>query len=163
MSTIRDEMVEYAETFAANVTPQGTRSMSMRDLTERLEKPLAEIPLLEATADTLRKLLSRLFFETPLRPLKNFLNGTWLEHPLHPVLTDIPIGGWTTALALDLAALLFGVKRIGKASAIATGVGTAGGVASVVTGLMDFMDLEKHDLVMARGHGASNLSATTIF
>jgi hypothetical protein len=24
------------------------------------------------------------------RQLKNFLHGTWLGHPLHPVLTDIP-------------------------------------------------------------------------
>lgn len=26
------------------------------------------------------------------RKLKNFLHGTWLGHPLHPVITDIPIG-----------------------------------------------------------------------
>src|SRR5579859_2400661 len=25
---------------------------------------------------------------------KNFLNGTWLGHPLHPVITDVPIGAW---------------------------------------------------------------------
>jgi hypothetical protein len=35
------------------------------------------------------------------RQVKNFLHGTWLGHPLHPVLTDVPIGAWTTALALD--------------------------------------------------------------
>lgn len=33
--------------------------------------------------------------------VKNFLHGTWLGHPLHPVLTDVPIGAWTAALALD--------------------------------------------------------------
>lgn len=32
---------------------------------------------------------------------KNALHGVWLGHPLHPVLTDVPIGAWTTALALD--------------------------------------------------------------
>src|SRR5256885_9173110 len=33
--------------------------------------------------------------------VKNFLHGTWLGHPLHPVLTDLPIGAWTTALVFD--------------------------------------------------------------
>jgi nitrite reductase/ring-hydroxylating ferredoxin subunit len=27
--------------------------------------------------------------------VKNFLYGTWLGHPLHPVLTDVPMGAWT--------------------------------------------------------------------
>ena len=25
---------------------------------------------------------------------KNLLNGVWLGHPLHPALTDVPIGAW---------------------------------------------------------------------
>lgn len=33
--------------------------------------------------------------------LKNALHGVWLHHPLHPVLTDIPIGAWSTTVALD--------------------------------------------------------------
>jgi hypothetical protein len=32
---------------------------------------------------------------------KNALHGVWLGHPLHPVFTDVPIGAWTTALALS--------------------------------------------------------------
>ena len=35
------------------------------------------------------------------RAAKNALHGVWLGHPLHPVLTDVPIGAWTTALAFD--------------------------------------------------------------
>lgn len=33
---------------------------------------------------------------------RGFLHGVWLGHPFHPLLTDIPIGAWTTALVLDL-------------------------------------------------------------
>ena len=33
--------------------------------------------------------------------LKNLLHGTWLGHPLHPVITDVPIGAWTAAAVLD--------------------------------------------------------------
>jgi hypothetical protein len=31
----------------------------------------------------------------------NALHGVWLGHPLHPVLTDLPIGSWTVAAVLD--------------------------------------------------------------
>src|SRR5476649_213166 len=43
-----------------------------------------------------------------LGPAKDFLHGKWLGHALHPVLTDIPIGAWTTALALDAVQMLTG-------------------------------------------------------
>ena len=39
-----------------------------------------------------------------LQQAKNALHGVWLGHPLHPVFTDLPIGAWTTALALDVSA-----------------------------------------------------------
>ncbi len=39
----------------------------------------------------------------PIRPVKDFLNGTWLGHPLHAALTDLPIGGLGVAVLLDLA------------------------------------------------------------
>src|SRR4051812_7591315 len=28
------------------------------------------------------------------RRVKNWLNGVWLDHPLHPALTDFTIGAW---------------------------------------------------------------------
>ena len=34
-------------------------------------------------------------------PIRNFLDGVWLGAPLHPALTDVPVGAWTTALLLD--------------------------------------------------------------
>ena len=33
----------------------------------------------------------------PIRTLVDILHGTWLGHPLHPVLTDVTIGAWTQA------------------------------------------------------------------
>ena len=44
--------------------------------------------------------LSALF--RPIRPLKDFLNGTWLGHPLHAAATDIPIGTLLLTVVLDL-------------------------------------------------------------
>src|SRR5579884_3759278 len=69
------------------------------------------------------------------RQLKNALHGVWLGHPLHPVLTDIPVGAWTTALALDCAANDDGAMQ--RASTFAMGVGLAGALGAAVTGLTD--------------------------
>jgi len=38
----------------------------------------------------------------PIRPLKDFANGTWLGHPLHSAITDIPIGTLLVAVVLDV-------------------------------------------------------------
>ena len=35
-------------------------------------------------------------------PVKDALSGTWLDHALHPMLTDLPIGFWTSAWVLDI-------------------------------------------------------------
>ena len=39
-----------------------------------------------------------------LRPqaLKDFLHGSWLGHPLHPVMVQVPVGAWASAGVLDL-------------------------------------------------------------
>src|SRR5689334_25222117 len=44
-------------------------------------------------ADVIKKVV-------PPGALKNALSGTWLGHPLHPLLTDVVIGAWTSALLL---------------------------------------------------------------
>src|SRR5215207_7875774 len=36
------------------------------------------------------------------RRVKNWLNGVWLGHPLHPALTDTTLGAWWTGALLDV-------------------------------------------------------------
>lgn len=38
----------------------------------------------------------------PIRPIKDLLNGTWLGHPLHSALTDVPVGALLVSVVLDL-------------------------------------------------------------
>src|SRR5512140_2140795 len=106
-----------------------------RDLTERIDKLLTGSNTVHATAGAMQKITNALFLHSPLRPLKTFLNGTWFQHPLHPVLTDIAVGGWTAAILLDLIALIFGVKSLGLASGIVNGLGVLGALGAIVTGL----------------------------
>ena len=49
-------------------------------------------------AERLQPLIERAVSAPPVR---NFLDGVGLGAPLHPGLTDVPVGAWTTALVLD--------------------------------------------------------------
>jgi nitrite reductase/ring-hydroxylating ferredoxin subunit/uncharacterized membrane protein len=98
-----------------------------------------------------------------LGPLKDFLHGTWLGHPLHPVLTDIPIGAWTMALALDAVQMLTGEEAMGDAADLAVGIGLAGAVGSAVTGLTDWSETYGRAKNIGAVHGTLNLAAAGLY
>ena len=79
----------------------------------------------------MQPVLARLLNER--RTLKSSLNGTWLGHPVHPLLTDVPTGAMTVATLLDAAG-----HDAAADLAIATGI--AGMAASAVTGAADAVD-----------------------
>ncbi len=87
--------------------------------------------------------LARLFERT--RPLKDVLNGVWLGHPVHPVVTDVPVGALTAAALLDLA----GQET---AADIAVAAGVAGMAASAATGAADAVDTYGRTQVTATVH-----------
>jgi uncharacterized membrane protein len=92
---------------------------------------------------------------------KDVLSGAWLGHALHPLLTDIPIGAWTSAVILDWT----GGQQSRSASdrLILTGVLAAG--ATVATGWSDWADAEQGSAAVRRSglvHAAANATATAL-
>jgi uncharacterized membrane protein len=92
---------------------------------------------------------------------KDALSGAWLGHAVHPLLTDIPIGVWTSSILLDWA----GGKDSQSASdrLILTGVLAAG--ATVATGWSDWADAEESDAAVRRSglvHAVANATATAL-
>ena len=134
-----------------------------RDLAGRVETAMIKSSAAKRVAAPLDALLNRCFQTTALRPLKLFLNGTWLGHPLHPLLTDVPIGAWTVAILLDLIALIFDLPALGLAAAIATGLGVLAALAAAAAGLMDWMDVDPPEKSVGVTHGILNTSATVLF
>ena len=55
---------------------------------------------------------------------KDFLHGVWLGHPLHPVLTDGPIGAWSVGVALDFIDMVQGRKDLSPGADAAIALGT---------------------------------------
>src|SRR4051812_49690001 len=91
--------------------------------------------------------------------LKDAAHGVWLGHPLHPVFTDLPIGSWTTALALDAAESATGDPGYGRAADLAIGVGLAGAVGAAITGLTDWSETDGSARRAGLLHGLLNVCA----
>ncbi len=133
-----------------------------RDITERVDESFVASNAVKTYANALKKPMDALFLQGALHPLKSFLNGKWIEHPLHPVLTDVPIGAWTVVILLDLLALFVRVPQLGLASGIALGLGVLAALGAIVTGLMDWMDVDPPELAIGVMHGTINIVATVL-
>ncbi len=98
-----------------------------------------------------------------LGPWKDFLHGKWLGHALHPVLTDIPIGAWTTALAMDAVQMMTGSDGMAGASDLAIAIGLAGAAGSAITGLADWSETDGRAKNVGIVHGMLNLGAAGLY
>ncbi|HYS53903.1 MAG TPA: DUF2231 domain-containing protein [Thermoanaerobaculia bacterium] len=118
---------------------------------------------IESSAKPLQEAVRGAFVGDAGRDLKNFLHGTWLGHPLHPALTDIPIGAWTAALALDALEGMSGRKECGSAADLAIGVGLVGAVGSAITGITDWSEADGSARRVGMLHGLLNVTAAALY
>lgn len=95
--------------------------------------------------------------------VKDFLNGVWLGHPLHPVLVDVPIGAWTTATTLDVFEAMTGREEFsaGADGAIAIGIGVT--LPAAITGLADWQYLVGQPRRIGLVHGLLNVGALALY
>ncbi|HEY7522869.1 MAG TPA: Rieske 2Fe-2S domain-containing protein [Candidatus Limnocylindrales bacterium] len=101
----------------------------------------------------------------PIRPVKDFLNGRWLGHPVHSALTDIPIGVFTVGLVLDLvdAWNLFGVGDLTVAADVALFVGILTMLAAAVAGFADYTDTDGTARMRATVHATIMIVTLVVF
>lgn len=97
------------------------------------------------------------------RAVKNFLHGTWLGHPLHPVLTDIPLGAWTAALVLDLMEEVSGREEFGRGADVAVAVGLAGAAGAAISGLTDWAHTDGRARRIGLTHGLLNTATALLY
>jgi nitrite reductase/ring-hydroxylating ferredoxin subunit len=88
------------------------------------------------------------------QPIRDVLDGVWLGNPLHPALTDVPLGAWTTAAALDLAGR--------EAADEALAVGVLAAVPAALTGLNDWSHLKGMERQVGVVHALVNSGALTL-
>src|SRR5688572_14789261 len=97
------------------------------DIFEALVERIGRADQLDAIAEPLAGVVNAALAQTPL---KNALTGTWLGHPLHPLLVAIPIGSWAGASALEL----LGGTEGAAAAELLVAVGLASTLPTIATG-----------------------------
>ena len=132
----------------------GLRRMST--VSETLANLIAEQEWIDGLSEPLQKFIRDLFGNAP--DVKNALHGTWLGHPLHPVLTDIPIGAWSVAAILDVLGEDF---EAGADAAI--GIGLLGALASAVAGATDWSEVDGRARKVGLVHAVLNVAATGLY
>ena len=95
--------------------------------------------------------------------LRNFLHGTWLGHPIHPAITDVPVGSWTAAVVLDAFEEITGRSEFGRAADAGIAIGLAGAVASALTGIVDWQATDGRARKIGFAHGLLNTVGALLF
>lgn len=133
--------------------------------TEALIKVVEQQEALDQLSDQIQPLVRNAFKSAgPAgRELKNIFHGTWLGHPLHPVLTDVPLGAWTAALALDAMESISGRRELGAGADAAIAVGLVGAAGAAVTGLTDWSETDGRARKVGLLHGLLNVGATVLY
>lgn len=98
--------------------------------------------------------------------VSNLLHGTWLGHPLHPLLASLPTGAMASTVALDVVDALGGRGHgagLRSASRLTLGVGIVGSLGAAVTGLNDWQHTQERSRRVGLVHGALNAAATGLY
>src|SRR3954467_5985524 len=109
---------------------------------------------LDPVVKTVRKIVNAALGPQPVR---DALHGVWLGHPVHPLLTDVPIGVGTAAGVLDL------LPGNGHASTTLIAAGCAAAVPTAVTGWTDWSDLHPPQQRVGLVHAAANAAGLGLY
>jgi nitrite reductase/ring-hydroxylating ferredoxin subunit/uncharacterized membrane protein len=133
--------------------------------TDRAIQAIDHQDWLEPLADRLQSTLTNAFAAAgPAgQEIANALHGRWLGHPLHPVLTDIPIGSWTAAAVLDALEQVTGNRALGRGADAAIGLGILGALGAAITGLTDWRHTDGRARRLGLAHGLLNTGALALY
>ncbi len=135
----------------------------MLELEEKVVASVARSSWIEGLAVRLQETLHHLYRGSERgRKTKDFLNGVWLTHPLHPAVTDVPIGAWTTAIVLEgLESITGRSMHRGTSAAIGLGIGAA--TLSAASGSADWADTYGEQRRIGMVHALANGLALMLF
>ena len=117
---------------------------------------LEEATALDGPVDALRPKVDALFGREPQGPV---LRGEWLGHAIHPVLTDVVIGTWTSATLLDL----FGGRDSADAARRLVELGLLAVGPTAWTGWAEWSQLGPRDQRVGLVHAVSNATAIGLY
>ncbi|EYF02190.1 Ferredoxin, 2Fe-2S [Chondromyces apiculatus DSM 436] len=130
----------------------------------KIDQSISSQHWLDQAADPLQKTLHPIIHRS--RGVADALHGRWLGHPLHSVLTDLPVGAWMTAQAFDMAGLLGSsrsTRSLQRSADILHALGLAGAMAAAVAGMADWSDTRGDAKRLGFVHGMTNLVVAGLY
>jgi nitrite reductase/ring-hydroxylating ferredoxin subunit len=126
---------------------------------------IVEQPWIDSGADAVKSAVRKAYegLGSASVPVRNFLHGVWLGHPLHPVITDIAVGAYTVTAILDVAEATGAEKQIAPATDIALTTGVLSGLGEALAGVTDWHVLKGKPKRIGFLHMLFNLSATALY
>ncbi len=122
----------------------------------RVPEIIEGLAFLDPPANAVGKVVAKV---VPPGRWKDLLSGTWLGHALHPLLTDLPIGFWTSAWMLDLV----GGRNSQGAARKLVGLGILTALPTALTGASDWGDTQGGERRVGLVHAAANSAALAAF
>lgn len=117
---------------------------------------IGQVEALDQVTGPVARMAKKVF---PPGPLKDLLSGTPLGHPLHPLLTDVPIGSYTAATILDL----IGGRGSENAVDALLAVGIVATLPTASAGWSDWSDTYGPKQRIGLVHALSNVTALGCF
>ena len=127
------------------------------DALEKIAERIEQLEPLDAVSEPLQQVVRSAVPQESA--LKDLLSGTWLGHPLHPPLTDVVIGAWTSALLLDVA----GGKHGEEAADRLVAAGILAAVPTASAGLSDWAELRGGTRRVGSVHALGNTTALLLY
>jgi nitrite reductase/ring-hydroxylating ferredoxin subunit/uncharacterized membrane protein len=125
------------------------------------QRVVEAVPLLDRIADAVQPEVQRAV-EAGGTTVRNVLDGTPLELPLHPALTDVPVGAWTAAITFDALDIATGSRAMRNAADATLALGVAGGFAAAATGFSDWRYLSGGARRMGVAHALLNTAGLSL-
>ena len=146
------------QTPGSRVSRDGTHGYDngVRSLLSSFSTRLGRTSGLDPVATPLGDAVAR---AVPAGVVKDTLSGVWLGHPLHPMLTDLPIGFWTSSFMLDLV----GGRRSRRASTTLVGLGVLSAFPAMLAGASDWGDTTGPARRVGLVHAAANTVAVACY
>src|SRR5215207_9587435 len=120
------------------------------------QRVVESLPFLDRIADLVQPKVQGAV-ESGGTTVRNVLDGTPLELPLHPALTDVPVGSWTAALVFDGLDLVSDSRPVRNAADASLALGVISAFAAAATGLSDWRYLSGGSRRMGVAHGFLNV------
>jgi nitrite reductase/ring-hydroxylating ferredoxin subunit/uncharacterized membrane protein len=98
-----------------------------------------------------------------LRGVADILHGTWVGHPLHPILTDLAIGAWTFGILFDGVAASNSSREAERIADTMTTIGVVSAVPTAITGMVDYSTIPEPATAAGTLHGMLNSAGLILY